>query len=415
MLFRKAPTSTVFPGNSELSFIEVQRRSSVTLFPVIEARTLLALQAPLALPEPRRHGAALTRLVHDHREALAHLREGDGRGPLFSPARLLAPATTEPVPPAFAEVATPSKGGPHRQPHPLRSCFLGDMLPYDARLWPPGHPPQGGAQLPQWTGHQPPSPPRAGRGHESAAPPPSPRRLAGVGGCGTPRAVEAPQPPGALGCHRARQGAARPPHPGLGSRMRPGATAPWQAAPGPSTPGARLREPAAPCATLPPTENALPQPQGGAATRREVPSRRPLTPSQAPARPHGAPASPRPMGDAGGRLSKRWAPRLGPGVPGPASMLWASKAGWPPGWGPVGRRSPRKGPRGSSQRGPDGHTTAWPRPPTRAGRGKARGVAPPHTPSPGSRCLLTCERNASRQQVSSHAAQPRKACRGRRD
>ena len=70
----QSTSSTVFPGISELSFISVQWGQSVTLFPVIEARQLIALQALLARLEHMRHRAALKRLAQDHRNALANLR-----------------------------------------------------------------------------------------------------------------------------------------------------------------------------------------------------------------------------------------------------------------------------------------------------------------------------------------------------
>ena len=44
------------------------------LFPMIEARQLIALQSLLALLQPMRHRAALKCLVQDQRNALAHLR-----------------------------------------------------------------------------------------------------------------------------------------------------------------------------------------------------------------------------------------------------------------------------------------------------------------------------------------------------
>ena len=45
----------------------------------------MALQSPLALLEPMRHGAALQRLVQDHDDTLANLREGHRRSPCFFP------------------------------------------------------------------------------------------------------------------------------------------------------------------------------------------------------------------------------------------------------------------------------------------------------------------------------------------
>ena len=67
-------SSTVFPGNSEQSFVYIQRGQSVTLFPMIEASKLIPLQSLLSLLEHMRRGAALKRLVQNHRDALANLR-----------------------------------------------------------------------------------------------------------------------------------------------------------------------------------------------------------------------------------------------------------------------------------------------------------------------------------------------------
>jgi hypothetical protein len=51
----------------------------VPLFPVIEARQLIALQALLALLQHLRRRVALKRLAQDQRNALANLREGNRR------------------------------------------------------------------------------------------------------------------------------------------------------------------------------------------------------------------------------------------------------------------------------------------------------------------------------------------------
>ncbi len=90
---RKTASSTVFPGNSELPFIYVQRGQSVTLFPVVEASKLIALQSLLTLLEHVQLRAALKCLVQDQGDAVANLREGERRGPFFSPERFLAPGT----------------------------------------------------------------------------------------------------------------------------------------------------------------------------------------------------------------------------------------------------------------------------------------------------------------------------------
>ena len=67
-------SSTVSPGNLELSFMYVQWSQSVTLFPMIEAGKFIAPQALLAFGHHLRHRAALKRLAQDHRDALANLR-----------------------------------------------------------------------------------------------------------------------------------------------------------------------------------------------------------------------------------------------------------------------------------------------------------------------------------------------------
>jgi len=89
----KPINSTVFPGNSELPFIYVQRGQSITLFPVVEASKLIALQSLLTLLEHVQLRAALKCLVQDQGDAVANLREGERRGPFFSPERFLAPGT----------------------------------------------------------------------------------------------------------------------------------------------------------------------------------------------------------------------------------------------------------------------------------------------------------------------------------
>src|SRR5712691_11469110 len=119
--------------------IGVQRSQLVALFPVVEASQLIALQALLALLEHMRHRAALKRLVPDHRDALAHLREGHRWGPFFSPDRFPAPGTTWPVRTVFDDGANPSNGAPHNPPTRLRSCCAGGMLRCDVPLWPPEH------------------------------------------------------------------------------------------------------------------------------------------------------------------------------------------------------------------------------------------------------------------------------------
>src|SRR5712692_4180110 len=56
-----------------------------------------------------------------------------------------------PVTKAFDDVANPSNYAPHSPPNPLRSCFSGDILQCDVRLWPPGQIPTGASQAPHWT------------------------------------------------------------------------------------------------------------------------------------------------------------------------------------------------------------------------------------------------------------------------
>src|SRR6266849_2989358 len=144
----------------------------------------MALQSHLALLEHMRHRAALKRLVQNHGDALANLWEGHRRGPFFSPARFPAPETTWPVSKAFDDAANPSNCAPHSPPNPLRSCFSGDILRCDVRLWPPGQTPKGASQAPHWTDNSQPSPLLAGRG--SGSPPPSPHRPADADGFSTP-------------------------------------------------------------------------------------------------------------------------------------------------------------------------------------------------------------------------------------
>ena len=57
------------------------------LFPMIEARQFIALQALLALRQHRRSRPTLKRLAQDGRDALANLRQGESRRPFFSPMR----------------------------------------------------------------------------------------------------------------------------------------------------------------------------------------------------------------------------------------------------------------------------------------------------------------------------------------
>jgi hypothetical protein len=88
---------------------------------VIEARQLIALQALLALLQHMRRRVALKRLAQDQRNALANLREGNRRGPFFSPDRFPAPETMWLVTIAFDAAANPSNCAPHNLPIRLRS------------------------------------------------------------------------------------------------------------------------------------------------------------------------------------------------------------------------------------------------------------------------------------------------------
>src|SRR5215467_8721591 len=99
--------------------------------PVIETSKLIALQALLALFQPRRKLPTLKRLVQDQGHALTNLRAGERRGPFFSPDRFPAPGTTWPVTTACDAAATLSHAAPHRRPHRLRSCSAGDLLRCD--------------------------------------------------------------------------------------------------------------------------------------------------------------------------------------------------------------------------------------------------------------------------------------------
>src|SRR5712692_11341623 len=126
------------------------------LFPVIVSSTLMTWQALLALLHHRRHRPALQRLAHDHREALAHLREGDRRGPFFSPAGFPVPGTTWPGTTAFDDAANPSNGAPHSPPNRLRSSCAAYTLRYDGQPEPPGPTPTAASPAPRSTGNHPP-------------------------------------------------------------------------------------------------------------------------------------------------------------------------------------------------------------------------------------------------------------------
>jgi hypothetical protein len=159
------------------------------LLPMIETSQRIALQALLALLQPMRKLPTLKRLVQDQGNALTNLREGDRRGPFFSPARFPAPETTWPVMTAFDGAATLSHDAPHSRPHRLRSCSAGDILPCDVPLWPRGPTPLAGAPGPHWTENSRLSRPCPDRGHGREAPPIMPRHLADAGGFWRPHAV----------------------------------------------------------------------------------------------------------------------------------------------------------------------------------------------------------------------------------
>jgi hypothetical protein len=218
--------------------------------------------------------ATLPCLVQDHGDALAHRREGNRRGPLFSPERFRARATLSPGTKAFDAAAHPSHDAPHRPPNPLRSCCAGDMLPGDVRRWPPGHMPPGASQAPHWTEKSQPSPPLAGRGPGIVSPPTSPHHLADAEGCWRRLGASRLQPPRDLSCHRARRSSARMLHEAMDSRSRRCARDAGLGVPGRSTQGARLLGHAAPWATVPPTGNAHPRLPAAAATKKDAPSRR---------------------------------------------------------------------------------------------------------------------------------------------
>src|SRR6266852_4355810 len=118
--------------------MQVQWSQSVMLLPMIETSQLMAVQALLALLQYLRHRPTLKRLVQDQGNALTDLREGESRGPFFSPDRFPAPRTTWPVTTAFDDAATLSNGVPHSRPTRLRFCSAGDMLRCDAPPWPRG-------------------------------------------------------------------------------------------------------------------------------------------------------------------------------------------------------------------------------------------------------------------------------------
>src|SRR5712692_1519553 len=145
----------------------MQWSQSVMLFPMIEARPCIALQALLALRQPRRSRPTRKRLAQDGRDALAHLRQGASRGPFFFPEAFPAPETTSPVTRAFDAAASLSNDGPHRRRTRLHSCSVGDLLPDDVRLGPRGPMSTAASQVTRWTKNHPPALPAAGLGRAS--------------------------------------------------------------------------------------------------------------------------------------------------------------------------------------------------------------------------------------------------------
>jgi hypothetical protein len=354
------------------------------LLPMLETSQLIALQALLALLPPRRKLPPLKRLGHDQGNALTNLREGDRRGPFFSPDRFPAPETTWPVMTACDGAATLSHDAPHRRPHRLRSCSAGDMLPGDVPLWPRGPTPIAGSQGPHWPEKSRLSRPWPARGHGSEAPPLMPRHLADAGGCWRPHAVGPSPPPGDLWPQRGHRGAAMPWRPARGSRPARCARAAWADLPAHATLGAASPEPGALGSRGPPAESARPRPPGAAGTRTDAPSRHPRPSPYAGARHRVPPASPRPPGDACARPGTLWAHPLCPGAPYPWSSLSAETAGCRPGGAPGWRPSPRRWPPGRYRLDPGDHPTVWLPPPTpdRIGETRTDRTPTPHRLGP---------------------------------
>src|SRR5512145_1506754 len=241
---------------------------------MVETSQLIALQALLAFPPHMRPRPTLKRLVQNHGNALTNLREGDRRGPFFSPARFLAPGTTWPGMTAFDDAATLSNGAPHSRPNRLRSCSAGDILQYDVRLWPPGQIPPGASRVQRWRGNNPPSPPAPGRGPGSGARPTSPGRLVDADGFSIPPVSSPLPPPAALYCHRAHRSWTRLAHPAPGSRPQPVARDAGDGALGRYPQGARPPYHASTCSKARPTRTAHPRPPVDDETNTVVPSRR---------------------------------------------------------------------------------------------------------------------------------------------
>ena len=233
-----------------------------------------------------------------------------------------------PVTKAFDDAANPSNDAPHSPPNPLRSCFSGDILQCDVRLWPPGQIPTGAPQAPHWTDNSQPSPPFAGRGHGSVSPPTSPPHLADADGFWRPPVASRPQPPRDLYCHRARRSSARLLHAATDSRSRRCARDAGLGVPGRYTQGALFPGHAAPCSTVPPTGNAHPTLPADAETNKDVPSRRHRQSSYGAARHRFWSTTPRPTGDACDRLGMLWEPRLCPGGLYPCVHSLGRKSRW---------------------------------------------------------------------------------------
>ena len=68
------------------SFVDVQGSQAVTLFPVVQACELAAGESGFSFALDTGRGGAAAGLVEDVGDALANLRECDGRGRVFFPA-----------------------------------------------------------------------------------------------------------------------------------------------------------------------------------------------------------------------------------------------------------------------------------------------------------------------------------------
>ena len=75
------------------SFVDVQGRQAVTLFPVVQACELVAGESRFSFALNSVRDGAATGLVENVGDAFANLLQCDGRGRVFSPVGFLSPGT----------------------------------------------------------------------------------------------------------------------------------------------------------------------------------------------------------------------------------------------------------------------------------------------------------------------------------